>query len=68
MSYFTRSPDIVNKNGGEAYDGNIELFLKNSEIIMRKILVSLPDLIIIYLDFGNSKKIDDQRSKLIPLQ
>jgi adenosylhomocysteine nucleosidase len=37
--------DIVDEEGGEAYNGNIDLFIKNTEIVMRKLVSSLPQWI-----------------------
>jgi adenosylhomocysteine nucleosidase len=46
--------DIVGENGGEAYNGNIDLFIKNTEIIMRKLLSSLPQWIMKYIFYKQS--------------
>lgn len=35
--------DLVGLGGGEAYDGNIELFRQNAAIIMRRLVEALPE-------------------------
>jgi len=46
--------DIVGENGGEAYNGNIDIFIKNTEVIMGKLLSSLPQWIMKYTFYKQS--------------
>jgi hypothetical protein len=37
--------DLVGSSGGEAYDGKIHVFEKNTRAIMRRLVTQLPDWI-----------------------
>jgi nucleoside phosphorylase len=40
--------DLVGAEGGEAYNGNIEVFYSNTELIMKTLLDSLSNWILIF--------------------
>jgi adenosylhomocysteine nucleosidase len=40
--------DLVGENNGQAYDGNIDLFYRNTQVIMNELLKSLPEWLLKY--------------------
>lgn len=42
--------DLVGGDGGEAYDGNISLFHRNTELVMRRLLDSLSGWLLMYIE------------------
>ena len=40
--------DLVGENSGQAYDGNIDLFYRNTQVVMNELLKSLPEWLFKY--------------------
>lgn len=44
--------DLVGGQGGEAYEGNVSNYYKNTDIVMKKLLNSLPGWLLKYIGHG----------------
>jgi len=48
--------DIVGSSGGEAYDGNVDIFYQNTELIMKRLLDSMPLWLLKYKERVSSNR------------
>jgi len=52
--------DLVSERNGQAYNGNIDIFYRNTDMIMNKLLISLPEWLHKYSAyFGNVSKTEN---------
>jgi adenosylhomocysteine nucleosidase len=57
--------DLVDEGTGEAYNGNISIFYKNTAIIMKRLVESLPEWLLKYLQHNPRETINNQGSQQI---
>jgi adenosylhomocysteine nucleosidase len=43
--------DLVGENGGQAYNGKVDFYHENTELIMNKLIASLPEWLLKYRDY-----------------
>jgi len=49
--------DLVGSTGGEAYNGNVSHYYKNTELVMYKLLDSLPGWLLKYIEFASKVRV-----------
>ena len=55
--------DLVSETGGEAYSGNVNYYYKNTELVMKKLINSLPQWLEKYQSYKQSRRLKQQVSK-----
>lgn len=47
--------DLVGENGGDAYNGNISFYYRNTKLMMKKLVDALPDWLVKFTDYEASQ-------------